>query len=125
MATTLEFEHADLLITSLTVFFHKWEAVGPAVSHTVQAVRCELIFSWSGPGASKGGTGFIPIWTEVRDRAGKEKTKAIVLIEDPLQPFKIIPLGKGSSLPFYYLKFKITEVARYLCIILIATFVLS
>ena len=53
------------------------------------------------------------------DRAGKEKTKKILLIEDPLQPFKIIPLGKGSSLPFYYLKFKIKDVARYLSIILI------
>ena len=64
IAATLEFEHGDLLITSLTVFFHKWEPVGPAVSDTVQAVRCELIFSWSGPGASKGGTEFIPIWTK-------------------------------------------------------------
>ena len=74
MAITLEFEHADLLITSLTVFFHNWEAVGPAVSHTVQAVRCELIFSWSGPGASKGGTRVIAIGPEVTDRAWERKT---------------------------------------------------
>ena len=66
----------------------------------------------------KGARGSYPYGPEVRDRAGKEKTKTILLIEDPLQPFKIIPLGKGSSLPFYYLKFKITEVASYLCIIL-------
>ena len=59
------------------MLFHKWEAVGPAVSHTVQAVRCEHIFSWSGPGASKGGTGVTITHTgpEVTDRAGKEKNK--------------------------------------------------
>ena len=62
----------------------------------------------------KGARGSYPYGPEVRDRAGKEKTKTILLIEDPLQPFKIIPLGKGSSLPFYYLKYKITEVASYL-----------
>ena len=48
----------------------------------------------------KGARGSYPYGPEVRDRAGKEKTKKILLIEDPLQPFKIIPLGKGSSLTF-------------------------
>ena len=34
--------------------------VGSWLGTLVQALRCELIFSWSGPGASKGGTGVIP-----------------------------------------------------------------